>query len=200
MISALISGFFFGLPLSILTGPLLFAIIQSTLESGKNAGFRLVAGIWISDFLLAGLSFFGFSVLQRIMNNPTFITTLGIIGSTFLILLGITLFFSPPTKPTENKTRKWGFWLTGFLLNTVNPFSVFFWLSVISSSLLDNYASTQALFIIGILAAIMMTDSLKVVSAHKISNFLHPKIITRTRKITGIAILISGIALFWRMR
>ena len=48
---ALGSGILLGLTLSILTGPILFTIIQTSIEEGFRAGITVASGIWISDLL-----------------------------------------------------------------------------------------------------------------------------------------------------
>ncbi len=52
----LIEGMLLGFTLSLMIGPLFFAIVQAGLAGGFRAGAMMAAGIWISDLLFAVLT------------------------------------------------------------------------------------------------------------------------------------------------
>ena len=83
-------------------------------------------------------------------------------------------------------------WIKGFLINTINPFTVFFWASVMTTVVLEReYDGRQAsLFFGGILAMIVFTDSLKVFLAKKIRHKLTSRHLWWVRRISGIALIV----------
>ena len=90
MWEAIVSGLTLGLVLAISVGPVIFTIIKQSLVNGKEGGFCFVAGVWISDIVLVVVSN-AFSEL--VTNLMVYKKSLGLIGSGFLILMGIFYVF-----------------------------------------------------------------------------------------------------------
>ena len=145
--------------------------------------------------------------LQWTTESPLFEPILGVLGGLVLVGIGVGMFIS---KPAENRntnsgleilSSEWKLWLEGFVINTVNPFSVIFWTSLITAQSLetDLFSFNSYLFFGGILGTIIVTDTLKVVLAEKISTQLQPRHILRMRKISGIALFLFGIVMMIRV-
>ena len=125
------NGILLGLALSILVGPLLFALIQVSIEQGIKAGIWVALGIWLSDTLfLVGI---GLSINQisELVVSPLFRPIVGVLGGFVLIVIGVSMFISKPTNIDaphfELISSRWKLGLNGFLINTINPFTVIFW-------------------------------------------------------------------------
>ncbi|TNE62577.1 MAG: hypothetical protein EP344_04970, partial [Bacteroidetes bacterium] len=82
-------GALLGLSLSFMVGPLLFAIVQASLERGFRAGFALAAGIWTSDGLYILLVIKGVDALETLTSLPNFRLWAGLLGGLVLVLFGI---------------------------------------------------------------------------------------------------------------
>ena len=199
------NGILLGLALSILVGPLLFALIQVSIEQGIKAGIWVALGIWLSDTLfLVGI---GLSINQisELIISPLFRPIVGILGGFVLIVIGVGMFISKPTTIDaphfELISSRWKLGLNGFLINTINPFTVIFWTSVITSFLVEEtlYSMNSLLFFGGILGVIILTDSLKVVRAEQMSKKLKPIHIAMMRKISGMALFLFGITMITRV-
>ena len=199
------NGILLGLALSILVGPLLFALVQVSIEQGIRAGIWVALGIWLSDALfLVGI---GLSINQisLLIASPLFRPIVGILGGFVLIVIGVGMFISKPTNIDtphfELISSRWKLGLNGFLINTINPFTVIFWTSVITSFLVEEtlYSMNSLLFFGGILGVIILTDSLKVVMAEQISKKLKPIHIAMMRKISGMALFLFGITMITRV-
>src|SRR5688572_6493365 len=90
MWEAIVSGLTLGLVLAISVGPVIFTIIKQSLNNGKEGGFCFVAGVWLSDIVLVVVS----NVFSEMVTNlMVYKKSLGIIGSGFLILMGIFYVF-----------------------------------------------------------------------------------------------------------
>jgi len=206
--SLLLNGIVWGLALSILMGPILFTLVQTGIERGFRAALMIGIGVWVSDILFIGSLYSSVQYLQDITEWDGFKLYLGIIGGIILIGIGSgTLFSKPPDFEVYKKGRKkfsesyFALWLKGFLINTINPFTVLFWVGIMSTVVVkDNLNFWQAsLFLGGILGTIIFTDLLKVILAKKIRKYFQPKYILLMRRISGSALVIFGIILIVRV-
>ena len=187
-------GIQFGLWLAILVGPLVFALVQASLEQGVRAGTAVGLGIWVSDFLFIVGVYWGLSYIQQVVSWEYFELSIGGGGSIILTIFGLGMLLSKvdPLDFEDNSSRKayWKLWLKGFLINTINPFTVVFWLGLISTTLIQEGAGANEMFLFlgGILGTIIVTDFTKVILAKQIRQFLKP---VHVLLIFGISILLQ---------
>lgn len=201
------NGILMGLALAILVGPILFSLIQRSIEQGAKAGLWVALGIWVSDLLFISGIMLGVNHISKMVESPLFEPILGVLGGLVLIGIGVGMFISRPTASIESTngleilSSEWKLCLEGFVINTVNPFSVIFWTSLITARSIetDLFSMGNYLFFASILGTIIFTDTLKVFLAKKISKHLQPRHILRMRKISGIALFCFGIAMMIRV-
>ncbi|MEI6683368.1 MAG: LysE family translocator [Bacteroidota bacterium] len=196
----LFEGIILGLTVAISVGPALFALLQTSIKHGIKIGIFLAAGIFVSDLALVVGFYFGASA---IVTNPKYHLVLGIIGGIVMSVYGLFTFFKkvPQTEQVEAineiKVKQKGplpYFFKGFVLNFANPFLWVFW---ITSMLAINatYGGDQravALFFIGTLSVILMTDILKVVLANKIKVAGNPQVKLWMNRIVGLLFMIIG--------
>lgn len=205
----LLQGIQTGLVLCIMLGPIFFALIQAGVERGMRAGLMVGLGIWISDLLFILAIFFGASYIVAITEWEGFKATFGAVGGLILIGFGIGMMVTKsPQLPTIGEGRQeigaktyLGLWIKGFLVNTINPFTFFFWLSVMSLILLeeDSTDSYANLFFIGVMGTIILTDTLKVALAKFIRRYMTNRHIHILRLVSGGALVVFGIAMMVRV-
>lgn len=200
-----IQGLIYGLSLSILLGPIFVALTQTSLSAGWKAGIWVGAGIWISDIVVIAGSYFFTSQFRDMTTNPQYPFWSAVLGGSILAIVGISTFLSaPPDQTNENPVlKKWvktGYFGKGFAINFFNPFTFFFWFT-----LMHTYGSLQKtstyeviLLFSTILATIVLTDTAKVVAAAWISHKMSPRIIQITRQIAGLVIFGAGIVIVLR--
>ncbi len=203
----LFNGIKFGLALSILAGPILFTLVQTSIEQGFRAGWAVGFGIWVSDGLFILATYFGISYVAELTKWDGLELTLGIAGGIILLVFGIgaLVLKTPPMENFERKAIRYSsyfsLWLKGFLINTVNPFTFFFWIGV--SGMLFTEKELQPneawLFYGGLIGTIVATDLIKVALAKFIRRWLKPNFILWMRRIAGIALIIFGIVLLVRV-
>lgn len=201
---ALYTGIKYGLFLTILVGPLVFALIQAGVERGFRAGAMIGLGIWISDLLFILCVYYGFTHIKTVTEWAGFELTVGIAGGIILIATGIMTLVNKT--PDINKQKKiTGTYIAllvkGFLINTINPFTVFFWVLVMTTVVADNHYTPQESFLYfgGILSTIIITDSLKVLLAKRLRHYLEVHHLIWVRRVTGLALIIFGIVLIGRV-
>jgi threonine/homoserine/homoserine lactone efflux protein len=200
-------GIYAGLLLALLVGPLLVALLQASLERGTKAAMMVAIGIWMSDLLFVLAVYFGMSQLHKIVGWSGFELSLGLVGAVVLAIVGIATLVTPPPSLTANSNLLAGakdhtaLLLKGFFINTLNPFTVFFWVTIMTGVVLKNsYDTTHAtLYFSGILGTIVVTDSLKVLLAKKIRHKLTSNHLWWVRRVAGVALLLFALALVVRV-
>ena len=201
------NGIKLGLVLSVLTGPIVFALLQTSIEEGFRAGVIVASGIWVSDLIFVTITYFGVSYVAELAKWDGLEFWLGIAGGIILVVVGGSmLLLKPPPSELFEQARavrfssRFSLWTKGFLINTVNPFTFFFWLGV--SGMLFTEEALQPnqaqLFYGGLFGTIICTDSIKVGLAKSLRRWLKPKNILFIRKIAGVTLLVFGIVLFIR--
>src|SRR3712207_2414731 len=126
MWQAILSGLTLGLVLVISVGPVIFTVIKQSLNNGREGGFSFIAGVWISDIILIVISN-AFS--EMVTNLMAYRRLLGIIGSVFLILMGVYFVFFKKIKLHNpegglirfTRSDMVRIFTSGFFFNTLNP-------------------------------------------------------------------------------
>jgi threonine/homoserine/homoserine lactone efflux protein len=201
MVEAVIKGLGFGLLLSISVGPVLFSIIKQSLNNGHKGGFAFVAGVSASDISLVLLSNIFTTLLE---NLKLYKTEIGIAGCIFLVSMGIFFLFFKKVKVNKEgqqifKFRKRDYaklFLSGFLMNTLNPAIFIFWITT-SSAIIGHTINQRIVIFTTCLLFMLVTDCLKVLLAGKIRRKLTPHNIHIINRVNGIILIVFGIALIW---
>ncbi len=208
MTASILEGIGWGLMLAVLTGPIFFTIVQVSIERGFKAGLALVSGQWLSDFIYIGLAIWGAGYMRMLDSNPQFKETLsfylGSIGAVFLSILGLVLLLTEPKnsghKGLSTAKSLSTFFLQGFLINTLTPFPIFFWISLMSSAIGRAMQTSETIVLLcTVMLMVIITDILKVYTARKISRYINAKYTIKLRRIAGLALILSSISMFIRI-
>ena len=196
--SAFLQGVLFGLGLSILVGPILFILLQVSLERGYKCGLLVGLGIWLSDIAYIITAYLLIRGLGIDLMDPDLRFYFSMIGGTVLIAVGISMFMKKATEPQQQ--RVWSgrslfyFLSVGFSTNTFNPFTAFFWFTVTAANIAERGTGGSAfLFILGIMLTLVVTDSGKVFAAHILRRYLSPVTVARVRKVAAGVIMAFGV-------
>lgn len=180
------------------------ALTQTGIEKGARAGFTVGLGVWTSDLLVILFSYLFISKVDALVQDEVFKYWMGSVGGFILITFGIAIFLKKTESIKEggSYTSKnyFGFWLKGFLVNTINPFTFIFWLGVISTKVIGvNMNDTQAsVFISAIMITIIFTDTLKVLGAKAIRSKLESSHIQMISRVAGAALVVFGVVLLYQ--
>ncbi|MFL9481828.1 LysE family translocator [Chitinophagaceae bacterium LWZ2-11] len=207
MLSAFIKGISLGLLLAISVGPVIFSIIKQSLNNGHKAGYIFVAGVSASDITLVSVANLFAGLLASLMSHEKVI---GIVGSIFLILLGIyTVFFKKTTTDdgggfkqvkTLRKREMAGIFVSAYLMNTLNPGAFLFWMfwsaAIIKDSTDYLHPLQYKIIVFGTcLLFVLFSDVLKVVLAGKLRSKLTFKTMHRVNILSGLILIGFGIVL-----
>ena len=208
MIEAIITGLTLGLLLAISIGPIIFAIIKQSLNNGHRGGFFFVAGVSSSDVVIVLVCNLLTSLFAQAVSHQTMI---GILGSGFLLIIGIyTLFFKKVMMDDNgsiqekifSKKQLLGIFLSGFFMNMLNPGVFIFWLAAtakIQSQIIGELHPLRYLITVYVvcLLFVLSTDIAKVLLAGKIRPRLTPHNLHIINKISGIVLVVFALSLAW---
>lgn len=199
MVEALAKGITLGLLLSIAVGPILFSIIKQSINNGIKGGLAFVIGVSLSDVSLAVASNFFTELFTMFSTRRELI---GIVGSTFLISVGIYFLFFKKVKVNEEGKQLLNFrkrdyvklFLSGYFMNILNPAIIIFWLTT-STAFADESINNRFLVFAIALVLVLVADIAKVFLANRIRKKLTMKNIQLVNRLNGIILIGFGLAL-----
>jgi len=208
MLAPIFKGLLLGLILSISLGPVIFAILKQSITNGRKAGYIFVAGVSTSDIGLLLIANIFTSIFLLVLDHKAFIA---MAGAGFLLLLGLyTLFFKKikieyDEKGEEKVFRKrdyLGIYISGFLMNTLNPSVFIFWFAwtaAIGASAAETNNPIQYKFLVfaTCLVFLLLSDLIKVALASRLRPSLTEKNLIWINRLSAIIILVFSAALFW---
>jgi threonine/homoserine/homoserine lactone efflux protein len=203
MMESVLKGLALGFVLALSVGPIIFTIIKQSLDNGHKGGFSFVAGVWVSDILLVVLSNTLTALVSEMLEHSKVIA-FG--GGGFLIAMGIYFVFFK--KVSLGRTQEGGearfrkrdmarVFASGFLINTLNPGVIFFWLGNATVLSLTHTLKERIVIFSTCLLVNMSADVGKVMMAGRLRNKLTIRTLTVVNKIAGTILIGFGIALLW---
>jgi threonine/homoserine/homoserine lactone efflux protein len=196
-----------GLLLCFMIGPVFFALLQTAVEEGFRASATVGAGIWTSDLMYISITYFSLQFVRKAIEGGQLEMFIGVAGSVLFLLFGLVALIMPPKNlllPDDQLYQRSSSYISlyikGFLLNAFNPFTIFLWIGIISTILIDSELTPggAGTFFGAIMGTVILTDLLKIFLSKKIRNFIRPKHLIWIRKGTGLALL--GFGLFLAIR
>lgn len=206
MIDAFVKGLAISLLLVFSVGPVIFTIIKQSINHGRRGGFTFIAGVWMSDIIWVVLSNSFSEAVKTLLN---FKIPIGIAGSLFLIGMGIYYTFLKKITPRQQqepieiagdvitpagkkKTNYFAIFSSGFLINTLNPAVISFWV-IMAASLASVYSLKDRIIIFTTCLGVnMLADVGKVLGAGIIGKKLSDKNILLINRLSGILYLAFG--------
>lgn len=205
--SAIIGGLWLGLFMAISVGPTVFAIIQYSLKHSYRAGLSFVLGVSVSDLMYVTVANLVAPIMAMLSKYDTY---LAYGGSVILMVMGISGLVKkqfPKRQSKEIVTLSGGhyfrIWLSGFLLNTVNPGVVINWLAAVKivSKTTEGYTPREdtiyRIIFFGVCLVIVLgIDFIKVFLADRIRGWLTLRRIIILNRISSFCLLGIGVAIF----
>lgn len=203
MLDSILKGLGLGLILALSVGPVIFTVIKQSINNGHRGGFSFVAGVWISDIFLVFVSNFFSEWVSDVLK---FKQAIGSLGAAFLGGMGIYYIFfkkvdlrAAATEEirTFSKTDFTKIALSGFLINTLNPNVIFFWL-INATAFAAIHGLKDSIIIFSVCLIVnMAADVAKVLLAGKIRNSLTPRHIQLINRVSGTILVIFAAVLLY---
>lgn len=203
MIAAIVAGLGLGLFLSLSVGPVIFAIIKYSINNGFKAGISFALGVSFSDIMFVLI---GNLATSFISDLEEYKRSIGVGGGFLLIGMGLYGLLFKKIKISTGDERPEMFrthdylkiWLAGFLMNTLNPGVIIFWLGVCVAN--SATAVSHRLIMYGVcLALVLSADILKVFVSDKIRHKLTISNVVWLNRIAGVSMIIFGVVLLYKV-
>ncbi|MBC7937711.1 MAG: LysE family transporter [Rhizobacter sp.] len=208
MTDAFLKGLAFSLILIFSVGPVIFTVIKQSINHGRTGGLSFVGGVWLSDLIWIVLSVSFSEVIKTLMD---FKVPIGIAGCCFLIAMGVYFAFFKKIVPRQlqepikiagdeilptgkTKTNYLAIVTSGFVINTLNPAVISFW--VLMAASLATMTFKERIFAFATCFLInMLADVGKVLGAGILGKKLSDKNILLINRLSGILYLAFGITI-----
>jgi len=198
-----LKGLALGFVLALSVGPIIFTIIKQSLDNGHKGGFSFVAGVWVSDIILVVLSNSLTVLVSQMLEHSKVIA---FCGGGFLIAMGVYfVFFKKVTLAREGGNGEARFrkrdmarvFASGFIINTLNPGVIFFWLGNATVLSLSHTLRERIVIFSVCLLVNMSADVGKVMMAGRLRSKLTVRTLSIVNRIAGIILIGFGVALLW---
>ncbi len=203
--SYFIEGLILGLGLAVSLGPIFITLTQVSIDRGIKAGMTVGAGIWVSDILFISFFYKFVNILSETIESPRFIFWMGLSGAIVLCSFGLYMIIKKPALNYNQQklTAKnyIGFFVKGFMVNSVNPFTFVYWMGVISTYMIGQSIPDQSMIILllTILIVIVLSDTAKVLLAHVLKSKLTPHITHQIFNFSGALLICFGLFMLVRV-
>lgn len=196
-------GLALGLILALSVGPVIFTIIKQSIYNGHEGGFSFVAGVWISDIVLVILSNAFTELVKELLEYKKLI---GYTGSSFLLAMGVYYLFFKKVKIRANGSglevkldRKdhTQIFLSGFLINTLNPSVIIFWLVNATAFAVTHTLQQRIIIFTTCILFNILADAAKVLLAGSLRKRLTVHNISLITKISGGILIGFAFALIY---
>ena len=200
MFAAILEGLELGLLLSMMIGPVFFALVTTSMDQGFRQAAILAFGVFLSDLVYVLVTYFGIQALTFIPNVELY---LGFFGGLLLIGFGISFFRKKITESPSNSSQSRAFQgkalMQGFGINGINPFVMLFWLSIASLvSIKSNWGiSDRVLFYAALLLTVFGIDLAKAFLAGKLAHLMSPSVRKALQVVAGVMICFFGFRMLW---
>jgi threonine/homoserine/homoserine lactone efflux protein len=198
MLEAIISGLLLGLALIFSVGPVIFTVLKLRINYGISSALYFISGVWMSDLLWVVTANLFSELIKQLL---TYRAIIGTLGGLFLISLGVYyLFFKKyPNTVEDTSVRVTGsthtkLFITGFLINTLNPGVIALWLGATTKTI--SYTFNEILVTFSLCLGLNVSaDILKIYLAGKLKKKLTPHNISRINKFSGFLFIAFGLLL-----
>jgi threonine/homoserine/homoserine lactone efflux protein len=195
-----VQGIKVGLVLTFLIGPVFFTILQTSIERGFWNGVSVALGVSFSDTLSVIICYLGAS---QILYNDDLQIYLAYGGGALIIGFGLYNVLIKSRRNADQVSievtgKKHRYFIKGFLLNTLTPMVLLFWIGTLSFATLELGYTQRNEFIIFfgcVLVTVLCTDIAKAYLAGKLRTLITPRLIKIINVALGIALIIFGIRL-----
>ncbi len=189
-------GFATGMLLTIMLGPVTMIIIRYGLQVNRLAGIWAAAGTWVSDFVFIGLTYWMTTTIDSWSQQPGIRLTMFLAGGFGLLVMGALMLrvrkkaFNTDGDVVQSSCVR--AFAGGFLVNSLSPFTLFFWLG--AAVLLHLQSDNPIWYYAGLMLALAAGDFTKAWLAPKLTTWLKESHVYWIQIVAGI--LIAGTGLY----
>lgn len=188
-------GLLTGLMLTLMLGPVTMVILRYGLQVNRVAGAWAAAGTWVSDFVFISFTYWMTTAIDTWTRQPDSRLTIYLAGGTGLLGMGL-LMLRVRKKPKDEVAapKNAGYvqaFVTGFVVNSMSPFTLFFWLG--AALFVRLQPEHPIWYYIGLMTSLAIGDFTKAWLAPKLTLWLKHNHVYWIQIISGILIACTGL-------
>jgi threonine/homoserine/homoserine lactone efflux protein len=193
-----LKGLIIGFAMAVPFGPIGIMCIRKTLAEGHSRGMIIGLGAATADALYGSIAAFGLTFVSDVIASQHI--WLRLIGGGLLLFLGVRTFRAKrknPMIPTANKGML-GSYISSFLLALTNPVTIFAFVAVFAAFGLGHrlFIVSACILVVGVFAGSCLWFLTLGYVATLFRNKLDAGGLTWVNRISGVLIILSGIAAF----
>ncbi len=193
-ISLLLKGFLTGITLTMMLGPVTMIILRYGIQVNRAAGVWAAFGTWVSDFVFIGITYWATAFISEWVNRGDVRTSIYIIGGVALMGMGFLLTRGSsktiaPDKHQAIRSYSRAF-LGGFLVNSLSPFTLFFWAGIAIVLRMQEHAPIW--YYVGLMISLASGDFLKAWIAPKLTLWIKDQYVQKVQVVAGVFIILTG--------
>src|SRR5690349_20279460 len=167
-------GFMTGAMLTVMLGPVTMIILRYGIQVDRIAGVWAAAGTWISDFAFIAVTFWLTASIHAWSVRPEIKFFIYLFGGIGLLIMGL-LMLRVKSKTIETgiqivKPSYLKAFLGGFLVNSLSPFTFFFWIG--AAVFLHLQHDNPLWYYVGLMLSLAIGDFTKAWLAPKLTSWL----------------------------
>ncbi len=203
MFNQIIEGIGLGLIMALMIGPVFFMLINISIKNGFRSAVYFAFGVMLSDAFFITIIEFSKSLVGFINENRYLVA---LVGGVVLIAFGLSSIIKKVKDPKDIKIEsdigKLDLFLEaikGFVMNSLNPFVLLFWLSISTTLVVSQTSNLRdtIIFFSSTLATIFITDLLKGAMAISLKKVMTVRFISILNKVSGAGLILFGFRLFY---
>ena len=188
-------GFATGMMLTIMLGPVTMIILRYGLQVNRLAGLWAAAGTWVSDFVFIGLTYWMTTTIDSWSQQPGIRLAMFLVGGFGLLVMGgLMLRVRKMSFSAEGDVVQASYiqaFVGGFLVNSLSPFTLFFWLG--AAVFLHLQSDNPIWYYAGLMLALAAGDFTKAWLAPKLSSWLKESHVYWIQIVAGVLIACTGL-------
>lgn len=204
-VEPVIRGFWQGLLISLLSfGPSFFTLVKSGMQGGRSEGMKVALGIFLSEFTMAMVCFFGLSSLFVLPEFQLGFTLVAAIAVMAIGLRGYTKQYEQFIETLDKPVRSGKSFLKGFVLSLLNPFVLLVWVGILATVSM-NYEHGEAHYrlsifinLLSILITLFCLDLGKVFLSDFIGRKMSNTVYFYVQKYFGLIFILIGLYFLYR--
>ena len=186
-------------------GPVGVLTVQRTLNKGRWYGFATGCGAALSDLIYAVMTGLGMSLVMDLVERPTTIFYIKILGGILLFCFGAYTYYSKPAEPHKPSGQRGTLWhnaFTGFAITISNPLIVFLFLALFArvGFVVPNHPLEQAIGYAGVLAGAIVWWFILTTALNKLGSRFDMSTISLLNRLLGLLVMVaSTVGLFYTL-
>jgi len=198
MLESILEGFLLGLGAAVPIGAINILIMNYALQNYKSA-VAIGMGAMSSDIVYLLAIMFG---VATFLDNEIWRTLLGVLGSLFLGYMAYSIFKERKKQLNTSslvvsKKSLIKFYLQGFILTFINPYTIAFWLSI--AGYISNQNLDAKFVIVGMLSAITLWITLMPLLVHRSKHRISPKVSFYINSASASILSFFALSLLWNI-